>query len=42
MHGFLSYLSIRLGLLPLLATLALTRAATPTLAEPTHGGTRRR
>jgi peptide/nickel transport system substrate-binding protein len=39
MHGFPRCLSLRLGLLSLLATVALTCAVSPLLAEPTRGGT---
>jgi hypothetical protein len=39
MHGVPRCLSLRLGWLSLLATLVLTCAVLPILAEPTRGGT---
>ena len=39
MHGFSRCLSLRLGLLSLLVTMALTGTVSPILAEPTRGGT---
>src|SRR5919106_6547408 len=39
MHGVPRCLSLRIGLLSLLATLVLTHTVSPILAEPTGGGT---